>query len=337
MNKYAIVLLAVVLAVTAVGAWTAHHLITEGRITPNDKFFVVSIGDPPQVDVETWSLTIDGTVNETANVTYGSLTSMPAVNETEVLKCVEGPSGTAVWTGVRVRDVLALAGIANGSREVVFHGADGYSSSLTLDEALGDDVLFAWGMNHEPLPREQGYPLRVVAPGKAGYKWVKFVERVEVVDYDYKGYWESRGWNDTADNSVVTTWPYHAVLLTLAAAMGALAAVSGAHLSGTRNFWSDLPDRFGKRFHDATSKGYGLVAFPTLVYWMVVIQRDRGSVLHSGHGVLGAISLASMAIGGVAGGALALGMERGRAVHRYATILSLLMMLAAVFTGLLKI
>ena len=337
MNKYAIVLLAVVLAVAAVGAWTAHHLVTEGRITPNDEFFVVSITDPPRVDVGTWRLTIDGTINATANLTYGSLTSMPAVDETELLKCVEGPSGTAVWTGVRVRDVLALAGIANGSREVVFHGADGYSSSMTLDEALGDHVLLAWGMNHEPLPREQGYPLRVVAPGKAGYKWVKFVERVEVVDYDYKGYWESRGWNDTADNSVLVVWPYHAVLLTIAAAMGSLAAVSGAKLSPTRNFWSDLPEWFGRGLHNATSKGYGLISFPTLVYWMVVIQRERGSVLYSGHGVLGAISLVSMVVGGVAGGALALGKEGGRAVHRYATVLSLLMMLAAIFTGLMKI
>ena len=337
MNKYAVVLLAVVLAVTVVGAWTAHHLITEGRITPNDEFFVVSITDPPQVDVGAWWLTIDGTVNETANVSYRSLTDMPSVNETETLKCVEGPSGTAVWTGVRVRDVLALVGIANGSREVVFYGADGYSSSLTLDDALGDDVLLAWGMNHETLPRDQGYPVRVVAPGKAGYKWVKFVERVEVVDYDYKGYWESRGWNDTADNSVVTTWPYHAVLLTLAAVMGALAAVSGSMLSPARNFWSDLPDRFGRRFHDATSKGYGLVSFPTLVYWMVVIHRERGSILTSGHGILGAISLALMVVGGVAGGTLALGAERGRAVHRYATVLSLLTMLAAIFMGLVKI
>ena len=176
MNKYGVVLLAVVLTVTAVGARTAHHLLTEGRITPNDEFFVVSITDPPLVDIGTWRLTIDGTVNGTANLTYGSITSMPAVNETELLKCVEGPSRTAVWTGVRVRDVLALAGIANGSREVVFHGADGYSSSMTLDEALGNDVLLAWGMNHEPLPSEQGYSLRVVTSDKSGYKWVVSVK-----------------------------------------------------------------------------------------------------------------------------------------------------------------
>ena len=337
MNKYAIILLVVVLAVTAAAAWTAHHLVTEGNITPNDEFFVVSITDPPRVDIGTWQLSIDGTVNRTANLTYEGLTSMASVDETETLKCVEGPSGTAVWTGVRVRDVLALAGIANGSREVVFHGADGYTSSLTLEDAEGDDVLLAWGMNHETLPRDQGYPLRVVAPGKAGYKWVKFVERVEVVDYDHKGYWESRGWNDTADNSVVATWPYHAALLTIAAAMGALAAVSGAKLSPTRNFWSDLPDWYGRRLHDATSKAYGLVSFPTLVYWMAIIQRNRGSILYSGHGVLGAISLASMVAGGVAGGALALGVERGRPVHKYATVLSFLMMLAAIFTGLMKI
>ena len=70
---------------------------------------------------------------------------------------------------------------------------------------------------------------------------------------------------------------------------------------------------------------------------MGVIQRDRGSVLYSGHGILGAISLASMVVGGVAGGALALGVERGRPVHRYATGLSLLMMLAAIFMGLMEI
>ena len=336
MNKYVTTLLVIILAVAALGGWTAYKLLTEDRITPNDNFFVVSIAPAPDIDVDLWTLTVDGLVDETMNLTLEDLQSMP-VNETERLKCVDGPSGTAVWTGVRVRDVLDRAGLAPGAREVVFHGVDGYTSSLPIDYLQRGDVLLAWGMNHEPLPRDQGYPLRVVAPDKYGYKWVKFVYRVEVINYTYEGYWESRGWSNSADSSILSGWGLHAALLTIATVLGGLAAISGARLSSLPNFWSDLPDWFGKGFHNATSKGFGLIAFPTLVYWMVVVERERGHLFFSVHGILGGISLALMVVGGIGGGALALGVENARPVHRYGLLLSYLLMLAAILTGLIKI
>jgi len=336
MNKYTIALVAVVLAVAAVGAWTAHHLLAEGRITPNDEFFVVSIAPAPEIAVGSWNLTVDGLVDHPVNLTYEDLQAIP-VNETERLKCVDGPTGTAVWTGVPVHDVLARAGVSPGAKEVVFHGADGYTSSLPLDYLARDDVLLAWGMNGEPLPRDQGYPLRLVAPDKYGYKWVKFVYRLEVIDHDYRGYWESRGWSQSADASVAAGWGWHAALLSVVAVLGGLAYVSGSKLSPSPNFWSDLPDRFGKGLHNVASKGFGLVAVPTLVYWLVVVERERGSLPVTLHGVLGVASLVIMVIGGIASGPLALGREGARPAHGYALRISYLLFLAAILTGLMRI
>ncbi|MFW9990178.1 MAG: molybdopterin-dependent oxidoreductase [Candidatus Odinarchaeota archaeon] len=74
-----------------------------------------------------------------------------------------------------------------------FYAADDYNSSLTIEEATENDVLLAYEMNSEVLPPEHRFPIRVVAPNQLGYKWVKWVVRIEIVNYDYKGYWESRG------------------------------------------------------------------------------------------------------------------------------------------------
>jgi DMSO/TMAO reductase YedYZ molybdopterin-dependent catalytic subunit len=83
-------------------------------------------------------------------------------------------------------------------REVVFKCADGYSTSLTMEELRRTGVLLGHKVNGEPLLPEHGFPLRVVAPEKYGMKWAKWVTAMEFVDYDYKGFWEEKGWSDDA-------------------------------------------------------------------------------------------------------------------------------------------
>jgi DMSO/TMAO reductase YedYZ molybdopterin-dependent catalytic subunit len=80
----------------------------------------------------------------------------------------------------------------------VFRCADGYSTSITVEEALEEGVMLALKMNGEKLQGEQGFPLRVVVPEKYGMKWAKWVTEMEFVDYDYRGFWEKRGWSDYA-------------------------------------------------------------------------------------------------------------------------------------------
>ncbi|MEE8325126.1 MAG: molybdopterin-dependent oxidoreductase, partial [Candidatus Humimicrobiaceae bacterium] len=74
----------------------------------------------------------------------------------------------------------------------------GYSTSITLDEAMEEGVIIAYEMNGEALTDEHGFPVRMVVPEKYGMKWPKWINTIEFVDYDYRGYWEQRGWSDYA-------------------------------------------------------------------------------------------------------------------------------------------
>ena len=82
---------------------------------------------------------------------------------------------------------------------MVFSGGEGYTDSIPFDIAMDGTVFLAYRMNGVPLPREHGFPLRAVVPGIYGMKNVKWVQKVELVDHDYKGYWEAKGWSDTAE------------------------------------------------------------------------------------------------------------------------------------------
>jgi len=337
MDKYVKTLIVLVVVVGSLGAWVLHGQLTKGDITANDEFFTLSIGRVPDIDSAAWELRVYGLVDHQLLLSYANITSMPSVNVTATVECVEGPSDTAVWTGVRLRDVLALAGPSQGARDVVFHAADGYNSSVGVDYALGDDVLLAWGMNGEPLPREQGFPLKLVAPGKAGYKWVKWVVRVEVVGYDHEGFWETRGWDDDADLAMFTGWAPHALLLSLAALFGGLATVSGMRFSDRTTFWRDLPASFSRRFHMASSVVYLTLLLATFAYWIWHTLDRRGDVFYSTHGKL-ALLVVSIAVGGLLTGALlSRGRERARAVHYYANVFSYVLLLGTILYGLFLI
>ena len=144
-------------------------MVSRNIITPNDEFFVVSKGETPIVPSNTWNLTIDGHVNNTLTFTYDNFTSRPSKEILATLNCVDGFSGTAIWKGVPIKDLLDLAQIQPGAVDVVFYAADNYSSSLTIEETIMDNVLLAYEMNHEVLPADHGFPARVVAPNQLGY------------------------------------------------------------------------------------------------------------------------------------------------------------------------
>lgn len=154
-------------------------------------------------------LSIDGLVANPLNITYGEFANLPMVTERVTCTCVGWPPEdvganaydvyTYNWTGVRVSVLLSMAGLKAGAVDVVFRASDGYSSGLSLEKALAKDTIIAVKADGVPLTRETGYPFRLVAPCWWGYKWVKFVEHIEVVDYDYKGTWESAGFPDNAE------------------------------------------------------------------------------------------------------------------------------------------
>ena len=176
------------------------------EVTSNRDHYTVdeSIIDP-DVDAGGWRLRIGGLVGHPLELSYQELLGMPSVEQLVTLQCISNLVGgdlvgTAKWTGVPLRDVLARAGgVQAAAVRVVFRATGGYSDSLPVDKALEPTTIVAYGMNDASLPRRHGYPARIIVPGIYGMKNVKWLERIEVVDYDYEGYWQRRGgWDNVA-------------------------------------------------------------------------------------------------------------------------------------------
>src|SRR5438046_6636517 len=104
----------------------------------------------------------------------------------------------ALWEGIPLMDLLQRAGVKPGATKVAFHAVDDYTDSIHLSKALEPTTLLAVRMNGATLPQEHGFPARMLVPGIYGMKHCKWLTRIEVVNYDYKGYWQQRGWSDAA-------------------------------------------------------------------------------------------------------------------------------------------
>ena len=116
------------------------------------------------------------------------------------LDCVEGWSATILWEGLLVKDLLAEVDSLPDAKVVIFHAYDGYTTSLPVDFIMNNDIIIAYKMNEIPLPPERGFPFQLVAESKWGYKWIKWITKIELSDdVDYRGYWESRGYSNNAD------------------------------------------------------------------------------------------------------------------------------------------
>jgi DMSO/TMAO reductase YedYZ molybdopterin-dependent catalytic subunit len=170
------------------------------RVTSNDDFYVVDeeIVDP-DIDPTSWRLSVGGSVSSPYSLGYDELLAQPLVEQYATLECISNPIGgdlisTARWAGVRVADLLDRAGVGDGAVEVVFHAIGGYADSIPLADAMRPVTLIVVGMNGMTLPREHGFPARVLAPGYYGMKQPKWLESIEVVQTPFEGYWERRGW-----------------------------------------------------------------------------------------------------------------------------------------------
>jgi DMSO/TMAO reductase YedYZ molybdopterin-dependent catalytic subunit len=177
--------------------------LTEEDITPLDDFFVLDIGFRPQIDVQKWTLEVRGMVDTPLELTYQDILSYPSRTQITRLYCMPGFEGVGKWRGVPVREILEEAGYSPDTVHVVFYAPDGFSSSIPLVKALQEDTILAYEMNDVTLPHPHGFPLRLVVPGKVGYKWVKWIVKIELVDFEYEGYWESRGYSNEGDLSKV--------------------------------------------------------------------------------------------------------------------------------------
>ena len=193
--------------------------------TPNNRFFVRwHYPFPLQIDPAAHRLKVGGHVNKPLSLALADLARLPRVALAAVNQCAgngrglfapriagaqwgNGAMGNAMWEGVRLRDVLALAGVKGGAVAVRCGGLDmptaetapDFEKSLPIDHALSDDVLIAWGMNGTALPLLNGFPLRLVVPGWYSTYWVKMLDSIEVLDKADDGYWMAKAYLQPAN------------------------------------------------------------------------------------------------------------------------------------------
>jgi DMSO/TMAO reductase YedYZ molybdopterin-dependent catalytic subunit len=184
------------------------QLDAEEKITPvltetSDFYHVSKNFSDPRVGKKGWSLTVTGLVNQELELSYDDLVARATTQKITTLCCISNflngdLISTAQWTGLPLADLLNEAGIKEGAVDLKFHAADDYEDSIPVEKAFDPDNLVVVGMNGAPLPDDHGFPARLIIPNIYGMKNVKWLDRIEVVDNDFKGYWETRGWSDVA-------------------------------------------------------------------------------------------------------------------------------------------
>jgi DMSO/TMAO reductase YedYZ molybdopterin-dependent catalytic subunit len=160
---------------------------------------VLDLGRAPQVATGRWRLKVDGAVTTPLDLGWEDLQALPQVDDAQDFHCVTGWSILDLtFRGVRFETVAALARPLPEATHVMCHATDGYSTNLPLEEALKPDVLLAHTVGGQPLPAEHGGPVRMVVPELWAWKGAKWIDRLEFLTHDRRGYWEIRGYSNTA-------------------------------------------------------------------------------------------------------------------------------------------
>ncbi|MGO4271166.1 sulfite oxidase [Paenibacillus sp. TAF58] len=190
-------------------------LSLSSRITPEHLFYIRNHFPYPHVDMRTWRLSIEGCVNKPRYFRYHDLLKMPQVTLPATLECVGdkrsffqpktrgeqwglGAISHAVWTGVRLQDLLLVTDVQRNAREVTFEGMDkgvrtdmpgifSYKRSLSLGHSMHPSTIVALYMNGKPLPYRHGYPARLIIPGWYGMASVKWLHRIVVIEERFQG------------------------------------------------------------------------------------------------------------------------------------------------------
>ena len=165
-----------------------------------DRFPVLSKSGTPSWTPDEWTFEVWGAVSEPLAYSYEEFRELPAETHLQDFHCVTGWSKfDCQFTGVPFAEIVDRAGVTAEAEHVMFHSLDGYTTDLSLSECLEDGVLFVYGYDGEDLPSDHGGPLRVVTPQKYAYKGAKWVTGVEFLTEPERGYWELRGYSDSAN------------------------------------------------------------------------------------------------------------------------------------------
>ena len=176
----------------------AFRVDRQNDITPMKLLGSLSFWGVPQVDLASYRLEVDGTVEKPTSFSLDQIRQLPTSAREVRMDCVGGFRNNTVMEGTSVQALLDRTGYLPETRRVVFHCADGYYVSIDSQELLERDAFIAYSVNGEAIPKF-GYPLRLAVPGKYGYQWAKWLVRIELVSDERKGYWAQLGLPDRAD------------------------------------------------------------------------------------------------------------------------------------------
>jgi DMSO/TMAO reductase YedYZ molybdopterin-dependent catalytic subunit len=177
---------------------------TRSPFNTNETLYVISSDTrDPQIAREDWHLEIGGAVDNPFRLSYDELIALPRIDQTSTLECISNEVGNYLignpkWNGVRLKDLLEQAGVQAGVIDIRLTAAEGYTESIPLAKAMEETTLIAYGIDGQALAVKHGFPARLRVPGLYGEKNVKWLTKIEAVREDYKGYWQQRGWTDTA-------------------------------------------------------------------------------------------------------------------------------------------
>jgi DMSO/TMAO reductase YedYZ molybdopterin-dependent catalytic subunit len=174
-------------------------------VMPNDRFYRIDTAlITPSVDVASWRLRVHGMVDREITLSYADLAELPLFEQYVTIACVSNEVGgklvgNAKWTGVKLRDVLAMAGVQAGATQLVGRSVDGWTAGMptawVMDPAR--EPMIALKMNDVALPRNHGFPARLIVPGLYGYvsatKWLSDLELTTLEAFN--GYWVPLGWS----------------------------------------------------------------------------------------------------------------------------------------------
>lgn len=182
----------------------ARPVASADRLPPGQKlttgFPVLDLGVQPEIPPAEWRLRVDGQVENPVELTWEQFNALPQVDDVSDFHCVTTWSKyDCRWQGVAFTTLYELVRPKPEAKHVYFTSYDGYSTNVALDKCLDDDVLVATGFDGEPVSREHGGPARVIIPKLYAWKGAKFVRGITFLENDKLGFWEVRGYSNTAD------------------------------------------------------------------------------------------------------------------------------------------
>jgi DMSO/TMAO reductase YedYZ molybdopterin-dependent catalytic subunit len=168
---------------------------------------VLDLGVHPEIAREQWTLTLDGLCARPQTLTWAQFLALPQVEDTSDFHCVTTWSRMDNrWKGVRFRTLAEAAAVKPEARHVLVTASDfdartgeHYTTNLALARALEDDVLLVHTWEGEPLPREHGGPVRMITPKLYAWKGAKWIAKITFLAEDQPGFWEVRGYSNTAE------------------------------------------------------------------------------------------------------------------------------------------